>query len=223
MSMPPSMPPSMLDLDRFRATPLQNDPFDFLCVPGFVKRDHLEALHRDYPKVDKPGSIPLGVFPQGPAFDSLIAELRGEAVCRAFSEKFGLDLSRYPTMFTARGMCRATDGKIHPDSASKIVTVLIYMNPPWEASGGRLRVLRSPDLEDYAVEVPPDEGTLLCFRRCDTSWHGHHSFEGRRRAVQMNWVRNSVYIWHEQWRHRVGAWVKNRVGARPGRSLGGLG
>ncbi|MGY0791917.1 2OG-Fe(II) oxygenase [Azospirillum argentinense] len=210
-----SMPTSMLDLDRFRATPLQHDPFDFLCVPGFVKREHLEALHRDYPKVDKPGSIPLGVFPQGPAFDALVEELRGEAVCQAFSEKFGLDLSRYPTMFTARGMCRATDGKIHPDSASKIVTVLIYMNPPWEASGGRLRVLRSPNLEDYAAEVPPDEGTLLCFRRSDTSWHGHHSFEGQRRAVQMNWVRNSVYIWHEQWRHRVGAWLKNRKGTAP--------
>ncbi|WP_109075217.1 MULTISPECIES: 2OG-Fe(II) oxygenase [unclassified Azospirillum] len=205
---------SMLDLDKFRATPLQHDPYDFLCVPGFVKREFLEELHRDYPKVDKPGSIPLGVFPQGPSFDRLIGELKGPEVCKAFSDKFDLDLSKYPTMFTARGMCRPTDGKIHPDSASKVITVLIYMNPPWEATGGRLRILRSQNLEDYAAEVPPEEGTLMCFRRSDTSWHGHYPFEGQRRAIQMNWVKGSVYIWHEQWRHRIGAWAKGVFGGQ---------
>ena len=31
--------PSMLDLDRFRATPLTREPFEFLIVPEFVKAD----------------------------------------------------------------------------------------------------------------------------------------------------------------------------------------
>jgi hypothetical protein len=82
------------------------------------------------------------------------------------------------------------------------------MNPPWEAGGGRLRLLRTPNLEDYTAEVPPDEGTLLAFRRSDTSWHGHEPFEGPRRAIQMNWVKHSVYIWHEQWRHKLSAGLK---------------
>ena len=30
---------SMLDLERFRATPLTREPFEFLIVPEFVKAD----------------------------------------------------------------------------------------------------------------------------------------------------------------------------------------
>lgn len=205
---------AMLDLDTFRATPLNREPYDFLCVPGFIRAEHLAAINRDYPQVDKPGSIPLDVYPHGSAFAAFIEELRGPDMRQAFSEKFGLDLSPYPTMFTVRGQCRATDGKIHTDSASKIITVLIYMNPPWEASGGRLRVLRSPNLEDYAAEVPPEAGTLLCFRRSDHSWHGHPPFEGPRRAIQMNWVKGGAYVWQEQWRHRLGVWAKGLMGKR---------
>ena len=37
---------SMLDLAKFRATPLERDPYEYLCVPGFVKAEHLEAINR---------------------------------------------------------------------------------------------------------------------------------------------------------------------------------
>ena len=76
------------------------------------------------------------------------------------------------------------------DTKSKILTILIYMNTEsWQDSGGRLRVLRSPDdLEDYAAEVPPEAGTLLAFRRSERSWHGHETYVGERRAIQLNWV-----------------------------------
>ena len=203
---------SAIDLEAFRAAPLATDPFDFVCVPGFIRADALDAINRDYPQLDQAGSIPLGVFPHGPAFQNLIDELQSPALVAAFGEKFGLDLQSYPQMFTVRGHCRASDGKIHPDSASKVVTVLVYMNPPWEASGGRLRVLRSPRLDDFVAEVPPNQGTVLAFRRTDTSWHGHESFEGPRRAIQMNWVKGRRYIWLEQWRHRLGAWAKTLSG-----------
>lgn len=199
---------SVIDLQAFRDTPLKTAPFEHVVVPNFVRPGALAAINRDYPRLDVPGSVPLGVAPHGPAFQELIDELKGPAIERAFEQKFQVALYHRPRMFTVRAQCRAEDGKVHPDSASKIVTVLIYMNPPWEAPGGRLRLLRSPDLDDYAAEVPPDEGTLLAFRRSDTSWHGHESFQGPRRAVQMNWVRNGFYVWHEQWRHRMGALLK---------------
>lgn len=199
---------TMLDLGAFRATPLKGDPYDHLVVPGFVRREFLPALRDDFPELLMPGSVPLGVVPHGASFQRLIDELNGPEVERAFALKFAVPLKGYPRMFTVRAQCRATDGKVHPDSSSKIITVLIYLNPPWHAEGGRLRLLRSPDLGDYAAEVPPDEGTLLAFRRSDTSWHGHAPFEGPRRAIQMNWVRNGFYVWHEQWRHRVGALLK---------------
>ena len=48
------------------------------------------------------------------------------------------------------------DGRIHTDSATKIITLLLYMNPGWEMAEGRLRLLRGPaDLDDYVREVTP--------------------------------------------------------------------
>src|SRR5947209_15008717 len=43
-----------------------------------------------------------------------------------------------PSMVTVRGRAQRKDGRIHADSKSKLITVLIYMNATWEAPGGRL-------------------------------------------------------------------------------------
>ncbi len=200
---------SMLDLAKFHATELSRDPFDFLVVSGFVKAEAQDAINTDFPQLDMPGSVPLSGLRYGPAFAALIDELKGQAVRRAFERKFGIDLSRRPTMFTVRSRCWERDGRIHTDSASKVITVLIYMNPGWEEAGGRLRLLRSgTDLDDFVVEVPPEAGTLICFRRCDNSWHGHKPFNGPRRAIQMNWVNSQNVLRYETTRHRISAVIK---------------
>ena len=200
---------SMVDLARFRGTALCREPFDFLVVPGFLKADALEAIHADFPRVDRPGSFPLESQRYGAAFAALIDELKGEAVQEAFEQKFGMDLTGRPTMFTVRGRCSERDGGIHTDSLTKLITVLIYMNPTWEESGGRLRLLRSgTDLDDYILEVPPEEGTMLCFRRSENSWHGHKPFIGPRRVIQMNWVTSQKVLRYENRRHRFSAALK---------------
>ena len=200
---------STLDLAKFGATELCLEPFEFLVVPGFIKAEVLAAIHEDYPKVDRPGSFPLESQSYGPAFGALIDELSGPAMQVAFERKFGIDLTGRPTMFTVRGRCSERDGGIHTDSVTKIITVLLYMNPTWEESGGRLRLLRSgTDLEDYLLEVPPEEGTLLCFRRSDNSWHGHKPFVGPRRVIQMNWVTSDKVLRYENRRHRLSAALK---------------
>ena len=57
-------------------------------------------------------------------------------------------------MITVRGQSDGKDGRIHTDSATKLITVLLYLNPGWEAAAGRLRLLRgADDLDDYAAEV----------------------------------------------------------------------
>ena len=130
-------------------------------------------------------------------------------------EKFGLDLEGKATMFTARGRCRAEDGKIHTDSKSKIITVLLYMNEDWAPQGGRLRLLRDGEnLENWAREVPPGFGTLLLFKRSERSWHGHLPFEGPRRVIQMNWVTSSRVAAWEQFRHKVSAATKRLTAAQ---------
>jgi hypothetical protein len=203
---------SQLNLAQFEATTLCREPFDYLVVPGFLKAEALERIHADYPKVDRPGSFPLSEVKFGPAFGAMIDELRGDAVRGAFERKFGVDLNGRPTMFTVRGQCSERDGNIHTDSATKILTILIYMNPKWEDSGGRLRLLRSgTNLDDVILEVPPEEGTLLCFRRSENSWHGHKSFVGPRRVIQMNWVTSQRVLEYEQRRHRISAAFKRIV------------
>jgi hypothetical protein len=205
---------SLLNLAMFEAAPLCGEPFDYLVVPGFLKADGLARIHADYPQVDQPGSFPLSEVTYGPAFAALIDELRGDAVREAFESKFAVDLKNRPTMFTVRGRSAERDGQIHTDSVTKIITILIYMNPKWEESGGRLRLLRSgKDIEDVIVEVPPDEGTLLCFRRSDNSWHGHKPFVGPRRVIQMNWVTSQRVLRYESSRHRLSAALK-RILAR---------
>jgi SM-20-related protein len=101
-----------------------------------------------------------------------------------------VDLERMPTTVTVRRYAQASDGNIHTDSWTKIITALVYFNPDWPHESGALRLLRSPtDIEDYAVEVPPLSGTLIAFRRNECSFHGHKPFEGERRMLQMSWVR----------------------------------
>jgi SM-20-related protein len=198
-----------LDLAAFQRMPLATEPFPWLVVPGFVPGPARALLSRDYPAIDKPGSFPLADLKFGPAFHAFIAELQGPALQQAFAEKFAIDLTGRPTMITVRGQARAADGRIHTDTASKLITVLIYMNESWEAPGGRLRLLRSPDnLEDAIAEVPPAAGTLLAFRVTPQSWHGHAPVSGPRRVVQLNWVESERVVRRERLRHGLSARVK---------------
>lgn len=200
---------SAIDLEAFRRTELAGSPYDHLIVSGFVKAAALSAIDADYPSIASHGSYPVSELRYGPAFADLLDEIQGPEMTRVMSEKFSLDLSGRATMVTARGRCRAKDGRIHTDSAEKIITVLIYVDGDWSDQGGRLRILRSPDdIEDFAAEVPPVAGTLLAFRRSEISFHGHRPFVGPRRVVQLNWVTSQSVVDREQARHRLSARVK---------------
>ena len=206
---------SYLDIEALDAAPLLRDPYDYAILPGFVKPQFSEALVRDYPKIDKPGSFTLDDVHVSGALAELIAELDSPPFRAAVERKFDLDLSGLPTMFTVRGMCGAHDGQIHTDSKTKVITVLLYLNEAWDEDGGRLRVLRNgDDLDAVAAEVPPDFGTLLMFRRSENSWHGHKPFSGPRRVVQMNWVTSDRVAAWQQFRHRVSAAVKKLTPAK---------
>lgn len=202
-----------LNIERLERTPVQTEPYDYLIVSEFVADGAQSAIVEDFPKIDRIGSFPLSTLQYGPAFAQLIEELNSKEFENAVGEKFGLDLSQYPTMITVRGNCSATsDGHIHTDSRDKIITVLLYLNPNWNDNGGKLRLLRSKNLEDFAAEVSPTMGNLLLFRRCDWSWHGHKPFEGRRISLQMNWVKSNRYSKKEEFRHKISSFFKKLFG-----------
>jgi SM-20-related protein len=205
----PSAGSHFLDLDAFATTPLQREPFPYLIVPRFLRDTALAEIAADFPRIAKPGSFPVSELSFGPHFRALLDALEGPELRHAFAAKFDMDLTDRPTMVTVRGRAQARDGRIHADSKTKLITVLLYMNAGWEAPGGRLRLLRSADsLADYVAEVPPIEGTLIAFKVTPNSWHGHEPTEGERRVVQLNWVRDDKVVRHEQSRHRFSARLK---------------
>jgi hypothetical protein len=191
------------DFDALERTPLQRDPFDYLIVPGFLRPEHFTEALADYPEVPGPGSHPPSELDIRGHFAELIEELRGPLLQSIVETKFGVYLTGRPTMYTVRGFARASDGAVHTDSDSKIITVLLYMNENSSGDGGRMRLLRSANIEDYAVQAPLDGGALVIFRRSERSWHGHKPTKGRRRSIQLNWVVNQAVVDYEQGRHRI--------------------
>jgi len=190
----------IIDLNAIDKAPLRSDPFDFLVVPGCIGPSALADINGDYPEIERAGNMNLDDVRYGPAFDSFLEELQGPEVAERIGRKFGVELGECPVTTTVRKFCEQSDGNIHTDHPSKIITVLVYFNPNWTEGAGQLRMLRSPtDLEDFAAEVPPIGGTLLAFRRTDHSWHGHERFVGERRMVQMNYLRATrLALWKQQ-------------------------
>ena len=208
----PTLGRTLLDLASLAATPVANDPFAHVVVPHFVPPDALRQVLADLPAMASGGSFPPEAVRLGPAARQLVQEMEGPGLRGTIAAKFGLDLDQAPVMLTLRGRTREKDGRIHTDSAAKRVTVLLYLNQPgevWSKQEGCLRLLRGPtNIEDYAVEVPPVNGTLLVFPNGPTTWHGHRTFVGVRHAIQLNYMTHDSGARSELRRHRWSAFTK---------------
>ena len=181
-----------LDYAKLAATPVATDPFPHVVVPAFVPPASLDAVLADLPPLGKRGSFPVDAVRLGPDAKALMAAMEGPELRAAIERLFGLDLHDAPTMVTLRGWTSDRDGRIHCDSLAKRVTVLLYLNrqtDAWSRQEGCLRLLRGPnDLEDFAVEVPPVNGTLLMFpeRPDDLAWPPAVRRAALQRAAQLH-------------------------------------
>ena len=203
-----------LNLDKLRRAPVASVPFDYTIVPGFIGADSVARINATYPNIEKGGSYPIESLENTMAIKDVIAELDSPEFEAVIEEKFDVALAGRPKMYSLRGYTRAKDGSIHTDSKDKIITVLLYLNENWQQPGGRLRILRdAKNVDNFAAEVPPDNGTLLVFKRSDTSWHGHHPFEGPRRSLQMNWMTSEGSKGFHAIRHKISAAVKKITAA----------
>src|SRR5205814_9013405 len=111
------------------------------------------------------------------------------------------------------------DGRIHTDSKSKLVTVLLYLNPGWSAAEGRLRLLYNDhDLTRYAAEICPDAGRCLIFKVTPNCWHGHEPYEGERRTIQLNYVASEEARERDLKRHRFSAFLKGLLSRKDEKS-----
>ncbi|PYS93105.1 MAG: hypothetical protein DMF64_06125 [Acidobacteria bacterium] len=201
---------AIINLDALRAAPLNESPFPFVVVPNFVRAEYMAAVARDFPDIRARGSFPLNKAAGGENFKRLTDELGSDALRHAIEEKFALSLDDRLTLITVRGIADKRDGRIHTDTKSKFLTLLLYLNPMWEAEGGQLRILKNGrDLDDYVVEIPPTFGTCLIFKVTDNCWHGHKSFRGARRVLQLNYIRDEAALNRHQLRHNLTARLKH--------------
>jgi hypothetical protein len=200
----------MLNYEGFKAAQLKRDPYPYLVLSDAILPADLSAVVKDFPVIEHGGSIPVSAAESGPAFQAFLAELEGDTFRQAIAEKFDLDLSDYPIMTTVRGMMRSKDGRIHTDSKTKVITVLVYLNAQWPHQEGYLRILRNgEDLEDFVEEVPPLAGTMVVFQVTDNCWHGHKPLVGERRSIQMNYLIGDAAKGKHQFFHKLSARIKH--------------
>ena len=203
---------TIFDFAALEAAPLQREPFDFVVVPGFLNGHALALANQDFPLINTPANFPPERLEYGPGFGRVLDALNSEALAERLGAKLGIELAGRPMTITTRKLCEASDGNIHTDHRSKIVTALLYFNTEWDHQGGKLRMLRSvTDIENYADEIEPVRGTLLAFRRTDHSYHGHKQFVGERRMCQMNWLKPSKKAQYRQKIDRLSTHLMKRL------------
>lgn len=193
---------------------LSREPFDHFIVPQALEPACAAGLGAEFPAIQSAGSFSLKDAPPGPILSAVIQDLLSDRFRHRMEAVFGLDLTGRPAVVTLRGQACDRDGRIHTDSKTKLLSLLLYLNDEWPSPGGRLRLLRNArSLDDAVVEIPPTMGRLLVFRRSDDSWHGHTPFAGQRRALQLNFLSSDRASFVGGLRHRLSAIGKARVAA----------
>lgn len=199
----------MLNYPLLRDTPVNTQPFPHLVQTNCIAKHALAGVLSDFPAIDMPGSVPVSELAAGPSFTRFIAELEGEQFRELIEHKFSINLQNRPVVTTARGLMREKDGRIHTDSRSKLITVLIYFNQQWEHTGGRLRLLENANnIDNYVAEVSPLAGTMVAFQVTDNCWHGHTPVVGKRLSLQLNYLVSKKAQGKHSFLHGLSAKVK---------------
>jgi len=199
----------VIDAGALRAAAVVVEPYPYLIIDNFIRQEALAEVVKSFPVVPKRGSVPLDSVPCSGAFAALMEEMHSVALRDLIGGRLGMDLSDKPPMITLRGHTDTKDGEIHTDSKSKLVTLLLYLNPGWQAAGGRLRLLyNNKDLNRYAAEISPEAGHCVIFKVTPDCWHGHEIFIGERRSVQLNYVTSDEARQSHLKRHRFSVFLK---------------
>ncbi|MFS1525864.1 2OG-Fe(II) oxygenase [Microbulbifer sp. 2304DJ12-6] len=201
---------SQLAIDRLNAAEVKAAPFPHFYLAQSLPPDEASALIRSFPALHKGGSFNIEDVKISARLRRFVEQFDSAEVRRILGEKFELDLTDKPMMATLRGYSRAKDGRIHTDSKSKLITVLVYLNETWPSPTGRLRILRNgDDMEDYADELLPGPGALVAFKVTDNCWHGYRSFTGKRQSIQINFLTGDRAKSKHQFFHGISARIKS--------------
>ena len=179
----------LLDKDKISTAFVEKEFFPFFHVENaFLEGVDSSELVASFPNIGTGGSFPSEDIPKGP-IKQLIKELESDDFKSILEDKLNVDLNNSKVVTTLRGFSRSRDGQIHTDSKSKILTVLLYLNPLWDNKIGNLRLLKeNSNLDDYITEISSDFGNLVAFKVTENCWHGFEPFEGKRLSIQLNYI-----------------------------------
>lgn len=180
----------MIDFNKLQSVGVDKTHYPFFTLDNcLIDNPSITALARDFPDIKSGGSIPPSSVNLEISIKKLISDLESQEMKAILEEKLDVDLSNSEIVTTLRGYSRRKDGKIHTDSKSKIITLLLYLNESWEYETGKLRMLKNEkNLDDFIQEIPATLGSVVAFKVTDNCFHGFLPFEGKRQSIQMNYV-----------------------------------
>jgi len=201
----------LLDKNQLNLAKVDNNFFPYFHVENALSNFlNSSDLVKDFPDIDSGGSFPSDNLKEG-GIKKLVEELEGDEFKAILENKLGVNLKDAEVITTLRGFSRFKDGKIHTDSQSKIVTVLLYLNKNWDNEIGNLRLLKkNNDLNNYIQEVSSEYGNLVAFKVTDNCWHGFMPFEGKRLSIQLNYIYPKSLNIHKI-RHKLSASFKKLI------------
>lgn len=204
-------PFTYLDEAAIAAAPLNTAPYEYSFVPSAIPSRFLDEVLTDAPVIPDRGSYGMPDLTRGPRFEAVLQDLLSPRFRRLVEQKMDMDLSNNPPVLLMMGNTSGhyNEGYAHPDSRHKIVTVILGFTREWPYERGRLRVLNSPDRNDYAFEFAPEFGSMLMFKVSDKSWHGFLPQKGPRMSLQLCYCDTQAYVQREYLRHRVSAFAKS--------------
>lgn len=200
-----------IDLAALKRAPVSADPFPHFQGANILRADAIDAVERDFPKLQSAGFLTLSEIKAEGAFAQFLEELQGAEVANAVSSLLNFDLRARPRLVTVMRLCPKRAGRIHTDGKVKLATMLVYFNRAWTAGhAGAIRALRSEtDMEGYAAEVEPLMGNFFGFLRSEHSWHGHLPFEGERKVVQITWLESEEAVERKKRNNAVAQFFKS--------------
>lgn len=179
-----------LNFDRLEQARVKGDPFPYLVMNDAIDPALAKEVAAAFPSIDRPGAVRVDDTKPGFAFNALLDDLRSDRFRSIIASKFDIDLDDKEVVINVRGLSRWTDGNIHTDTPSKLITVLLYFNEPdaMTATTG-LRILKNDrDIDDYDAEIPPVLGNLIAFKVTPDCWHGFKPYQGKRQSLQLNFL-----------------------------------
>ena len=204
---------SVLKLDALKNAEVSNTPYPYFIVENSIVDSEVQAVVADFPKITQGGSFNLDDVEIKPNFDRLLKSVDTPEFRQILTDKFGVNVMEHPMMITLRGFSRQKDGRIHSDSKSKLLTILIYLNESWDAETGRLRILNDDkDINNYVAEINAGPGSLVAFKVTDNGWHGYIPYEGQRQSIQINFLTSEKANAKHKFFHGLSAKMKKIFG-----------